>query len=73
MNTTYEQIAAELKATLQALIAELNTIEEKSQKTSGKRARVLTTDLKKVTKSWKLALKEREAAYPKKEKKTKAE
>lgn len=61
----YLEVTAELRTKLNELINELDVIEAKSQKTAGKRARVMFTELKKLNRPWKLALKEREAAYPK--------
>ncbi len=68
----YNEITAELRAKIAEFSAELDLIDEKSQKTVGKRARVMFTELKKLNRPWKLALKEREAAYPKQTKKAKA-
>jgi hypothetical protein len=61
----YLEVTAELRTKLNELINELDVIEAKSQKTAGKRARVMFTELKKLNRPWKLELKQREAAYPK--------
>lgn len=69
--SAYIEVTATLRTKIGELVTELDNIEAKSQKTAGKRARVIFTELKKLNRAWKLALKEREASYPKQAKKTK--
>jgi hypothetical protein len=69
----YLEITSDLKAKIQEFLVELDTIEARSQKTAGKRARVLFTEIKKMNRPWKLALKDRESNYVRQPKKVKAE
>jgi hypothetical protein len=69
----YLEVTADLKAKINEFLGELETIETRSQKTAGKRARVLFTEIKKLNRPWKLALKERESNYVHQPKKVKAE
>lgn len=67
----YTEVTKDLREKIQLFLTELDTVEEKSQKTAGKRARVLFTEIKKLNRPWKLALKEREAGYVKQAKQPK--
>lgn len=67
MNETYATVASELTKQCQELLENLKAIDEHGQRSAGKRARVITSDMKKTVKAWRAALLAKEAAYPKKE------
>jgi len=67
MNESYSIITETLKGQCTELLETLKLIEEKGQRSAGKRARVITSEMKKTIKVWRNALIEKEAAYPKKE------